>query len=67
MTGIIRVARPGALARKRRESGRVLVTEDKQKFAGLGWWEARPFQVSDGPRAPAQKAQMLCACGGQWL
>ena len=39
MTGIIRVARPGALAGKRRESGRVLVTEDKQKFAGLGWWE----------------------------
>lgn len=48
---------------QRRESGRASVTEDEQEFAGLGWWEARPFQVSDGPQAPAQKAQVLCGCG----
>lgn len=66
MVGIIGVARPGALAGQRKESGRVSVTEDKQELAGLGWWEARPFQVSDGPQAPAQKARVLCGCGGRW-
>lgn len=39
VVGIIGVARPGALAGQRRESGGVSVTEDKQELAGLGWWK----------------------------